>query len=236
MKQILPLSLMLLMLAASQSCKKVYPDGPAVRETRNVTGFDKIEATFSGHVEYTKGTETKVEVLAADNIQRYVITEVVGGKLVVRTPNNVTIKRGSVTVYVTAPELEAITLTGSGNFTAFDEITAGSMDLKLTGSGNVTLAKLSAASLKTQISGNGDVTINAGQCNSQDVTLTGSGDYDAHQMQSNEVKLRLTGSGDAKVWATDQLNVAISGSGDVRYVGHPVVSAAITGSGTVKGF
>ncbi|SDD49184.1 head GIN domain-containing protein [Niabella drilacis] len=236
MKQILFLSFMVLLLAAAQGCKKVYPDGPAVRETRNVTGFDKIETTISGHVEYTKGAATKVEVLAADNVQRYVITEVINGKLVIRTPNNVTIKRGSVTVYVTAPDLNAVTLTGSGNFTAFDEITAGSMDLKLTGSGNMILAKLSVASLKAQISGNGDVTVSAGQCNSQDVTLTGSGNYDVHQVQSNEVKLRLTGSGDAKVWATDQLNVTITGSGDVRYVGHPVVSAAITGSGTVKGW
>ncbi|MGJ7029883.1 head GIN domain-containing protein [Niabella hirudinis] len=235
MKQVLFLFSMALLLAAVQGCKKVYPDGPAVRETRSVTAFDKIETALSGHVEYTTGADTKVEVLAADNLQRYVIIKVVNGKLVVRTPDNVTIKKGSVTVYVTTPALTAVTLTGNGNFTAIDAITSGSMDLKLTGSGNITLAKLSAVSLKAQLSGNGDININAGQNESQDVTATGSGNYDAHRMLSNETKIKLTGSGDVRVWAKDRLNVTITGSGDVRYAGTPVVSASITGSGTVKG-
>ncbi|MBO9593500.1 MAG: DUF2807 domain-containing protein [Niabella sp.] len=233
MKQTLFLSFIAALLTLAQSCKKVYPDGPAVRETRNVAGFEKIETTFSAHVEYRTGT-SKVEVLAADNIQRYVITEVIGDKLVIRTPNNVSIKRGSVTVYVTAPALTAVTLTGSGNFTAIDEVETAAMDLKLTGSGNVTIARLKAATLNAQISGDGDININSGENNNQDVTITGSGNYNAHQMQSKDTKARITGSGNIKVWAKDQLNVTITGSGNLRYAGTPVISASVTGSGNVR--
>ncbi|MCD2422361.1 DUF2807 domain-containing protein [Niabella pedocola] len=233
MKQTFFLSFIAALLILAQSCKKVYPDGPAVTETRNVSGFGKIETTFSAHVEYRTGA-SKVEVLAADNIQRYVITEVIGDKLVIRTPNNVSIKRGSVTVYVTAPSLTAVTLTGSGNFNAVDEIETAAMDLKLTGSGNVTIAKLKAATLNAQISGDGDININSGESNNQDVTITGSGNYNAHQMQSRDTKARITGSGNIKVWAKDQLNVTITGSGNLRYAGTPVISASVTGSGNVR--
>lgn len=233
MKQTFFLSFIAVLLTVAQSCKKVYPDGPAVKETRNVSGFGKVETTFSAHVEYRTGA-SKVEVLAADNIQRYVITEVIDDKLVIRTPNNVSIKRGSVTVYVTAPTLKAVTLTGSGNFTAIDGIETDAMDLKLTGSGNMTIAGLTAAALNAQISGDGDININGGESNKQDVTITGSGNYNAHQMQSKETKARITGSGNVKVWAKDQLNVTITGSGNLRYMGTPVVSTSITGSGNVR--
>lgn len=235
MRQTLFLSFIALLLTFTQGCKKVYPEGPAVREIRNVTGFGKIETTFSANVEYTKSADSRVEVLAAENIQRYVIAEVVDGKLVLRTPDNVWIKKGSVTVYVAAPTLAAITLTGNGNFTALDEIETETMGLKVTGSGNVTLAKLTTSSLRAQISGDGDVAINNGESETQELTITGSGDYNAHQMQSKEAMIKLTGSGDAKVWTMDKLNVTITGSGDVRYVGNPVVAASITGSGNVKG-
>ncbi|WP_300603305.1 head GIN domain-containing protein [Niabella sp.] len=233
MKQTLFLGFIAVLLTIAQSCKKVYPDGPAVKETRNVGAFGKVETTFSAHVEYRTGA-SKVEVLAADNIQHYVITEVVDDKLVIRTPNNVSIKRGSVTVYVTAPALTAVTLTGSGNFTAFDVLETGALELKLTGSGNITIDRLKAVSLKSQISGDGDLYINNGETSSQDVTITGSGNYNAHPMQSKEANVRITGSGNAKVWAKDQLNVTITGSGNLRYVGTPVIATSITGSGNVR--
>ncbi|MCF3108648.1 DUF2807 domain-containing protein [Niabella sp. CC-SYL272] len=233
MKQTLFLVFIAVLFTFVQGCKKVYPDGPAVKETRNVGGFGKIETTFSAQVEYRTGA-SKVEVLAADNIQRYVITEVIDDKLVIRTPNNVSIKRGSVTVYVTAPSLTAITLTGSGNFTAVDEIETGAIDLALTGSGNMTIARLKAGSVKSRLSGDGDINISNGESDIQDITITGSGNCNAHQMQSRDAKVRITGSGNAKLWAKDQLNVTITGSGNVRYAGTPVVAATITGSGNVK--
>ncbi|MBZ4190934.1 head GIN domain-containing protein [Niabella beijingensis] len=234
MKPFFILIFSLLVMILTSGCKKVYPDGPAIRENRNVSRFRKIETTFSAHVEYRKSPDIKVEVLAAENIQQYVIAEVIGDRLILRTPSNISLKRGSVTVYVTAPELDGITLTGSGNFTAVDPIDADALTLDLSGSGDITISELGTSSLKARISGNGNITINSGNSGRQEVSVTGSGDYNAQQLETEDAIVKLTGSGDARVWVRRKLDATITGSGDIRYAGTPEVNASVTGSGSVK--
>ncbi|GAB3424888.1 head GIN domain-containing protein [Niabella aquatica] len=215
-------------------CKKIFPEGPAIRETRSVADFDRVEATFSGNVEFVQGPAKKVEVETAHNIQDYVLTEVIANKLVLRTKPNVTIKHGSVTIYVSNPTLTGAALTGSGNIVVQSDVTTPALDLKISGSGSISIPRLTATSLKAVLTGSGNLSLQGGGVQKQELTITGNGDYNASSMRSEEAKVTLTGSGDARLWTENRLEATITGSGDVWYTGTPTVSTSISGSGKVR--
>ena len=233
MKQLL-FALLVAVLFIAPGCKKVFPDGPAVKEERVVADFTKIEAAFSGDVEFIQSASKGVQVEAAQNIQHYIITEVKGNTLILKTKPNVNIRGGSVTVYVSNPGLAGATLSGSGNISVKSEITGDDMDLRISGRGNIYLPKLAATSLNAQITGSGNIEINGGATNAQDITITGNGNYRAQPMRSEHAKVKVTGSGEARVWAENSLNIQISGSGDVWYAGNPAINTSISGSGKVR--
>lgn len=227
------MTLALATVLLASGCKKVFPEGPAVREQRNVAAFTKIEAAFSGNVEFVQGPARSVEVEAAQNIQHYIITEVSGGTLVLKTKPNVNIRKNHVTIYISNPGLEGAALSGSGNLVVNTPINSPALDLKISGSGNIYLPQLLSTSVTARISGSGDISIAGGVTADQDITVTGNGNYDTHQMRTAKTHIRLTGSGDAKVWVEEALEVVISGSGAVWYQGSPSVNTSISGSGKV---
>lgn len=215
-------------------CKKIFPQGPAVREQRTVTAFTKIEAAFSGNVEFIQGPARSIEVEAAPNIQHYILTEVSDGRLVLKTQPNINIRKGHVTIYISNPDLEEAVLSGSGNFVANAGINCPSLDLRISGSGHIYLAQLQSAAITAGISGSGDISIAGGVATDQDITVTGNGSCDTHQLRTAKTHVQLAGSGDAKVWVDEVLEVLISGSGDVWYQGNPTINTSISGSGKVR--
>lgn len=233
MKQLLSI-LFIAFITFTTGCKKVFPDGPAVEETRNVGDFTKIEAAFSGNVELVQGPSASVVVKAAENLQYYILTEVKGNTLVLKTRPNVNIKGGSVTIYVSAPVIEGAALSGSGHIRFNTDIAATTLDLRVSGSGNIDVPRLTANRLDAEITGSGDIRINGGSVATQEIRITGNGNYHTQQMSSQQAKVKVSGSGEARLWAGDKLDVQISGSGDVWYTGNPVINTSISGSGKVR--
>ncbi|WP_162817935.1 head GIN domain-containing protein [Niabella yanshanensis] len=233
MKQLLSL-VVIALFTFTTGCKKVFPDGPAVEENRAVGDFSKVEAAFSGNVEFVQSASKSVTVKAADNLQGYIITEVKGNTLVLKTKPNISIKGGSVTIYVSNPSMNGATISGSGNFSLKSDINTTSLDLRVSGSGNIYASKLTATNLEAEITGSGDITIEGGTINTQDIRITGNGDYHTQQMRSEQAKVKVSGSGEARLWADKKLDVQISGSGDVWYSGSPSINTSISGSGKVR--
>ncbi|MCH5599579.1 head GIN domain-containing protein [Niabella ginsengisoli] len=234
MKQLSFFAFAITLLIIAPGCKKVFPDGPAVKEARSVSDFTKIEAAFSGDVQFVQGATKSVEVEAAQNIQDYILTEVSGNTLILKTKPNINIKRGSVTIYVSNPDLVGATLSGSGNISINTDISTSAIDLRVSGSGNISLPKLTATTINANITGSGNISINGGATQTQEITISGNGNYHTNQMQSEQAKVKVTGSGEAKLWADDALDIKISGSGDVWYVGEPTINTSISGSGRVR--
>jgi len=234
MKQVLFAIILIMMTGIFTGCKKVFPDGPAIKELRNVSDFEKIEAGFSGNVFFVQGVSKKVEVEAASNIQQYIITEVKNGTLRMRTQPNVNIRGGSVNIYVTNPTISRATLAGSGNISFNSNLSTSSLELILSGSGNISLPKILTNSLQASITGSGNISISEGEFTKQDIVITGNGDYMSSQIPSEESKVKITGSGNATVWVNNKLDITITGSGDVWYKGNPIINTTITGSGKVR--
>jgi hypothetical protein len=253
----LPVVLILLSALMISGCgfQFVTGSGKVVTENRQVEAFSAVTLAGIGDVYITQAADTSLSIEAEDNLISYFETTVKDGTLTIGIKHEymgVSLHPTKpVKFHVSTPDVNALTLAGSGNIITTDlqtgnlklsllgsgnitngNLTASSVDINLTGSGNISLGKVEVASASSTIAGSGDISL-SGSAASQDVEILGSGNYKANDLESGTADVTVTGSGNGQVWATDHLNVSITGSGDIRYHGKPTVNTAISGSGHV---
>ena len=199
---------------SSSSTSGAEGSGVAATQTRDVAVFQSVELAGGNNVVIHVGGEQSVVVKADDNLLSHVTTEVESGALVIgNTPGSLTTKT-PMSVEVTVPTLDALTLAGGGNIVV-DGIEAESLTVALSGSGNVT---------------------GSGTATSLGVTLDGSGNVWFTRVAASNVHAVLSGSGNIFVTATKTLDASVPGSGTISYTGHPqAVTKSVTGSGEITG-
>lgn len=203
-----------------------------VTETRNITAFKAISVSSSFHVEITEGEELSVQVEAEDNIIDQVVTEVQDATLIIKkSARSCFSERRTINIFITTPELEAISLSGSGEVQV-NNLTTDYLNLLLTGSGDLDVAA-TADELEAEITGSGSITL-FGQGNESNLEVTGSGEFNGFNFEHNRCFVKVTGSGSAELFVNDILDAEITGSGDVIYKGNPSVRSEVTGSGDVR--
>lgn len=107
-------------------------------------------------------------------------------------------------------------------------------EVKIKGSGNITLMDLKQARIELEIEGSGDI-FAFGQVGSLDVSIAGSGDVDSSDLIAKRGHLSIAGSGDIRAYVSDDVTAQVAGSGDIVVLGNPPQrSKQIAGSGTVK--
>lgn len=211
----------------------------AERQPRPVGPFTAVEAAGSMNVVLRQGSPQRVEVEASAADQAKVETVVEGGSLRIgrrrEGRNLLKIERfeGSVTVYVTAPSLTGLSVSGSGNLRVEGPVQASDFKVRVAGSGSLSLPQLTAQHLQTDVAGSGGVVL-GGSCPRHEVSISGSGDVKAPDLRTDETRVSIAGSGGATVHATKTLNASIAGSGDVRVSGNPQITSSKAGSGSVK--
>jgi Putative auto-transporter adhesin, head GIN domain len=235
MKSVLSLFLLAAMIVVFASCEKVIGEGPMVTETRNINNFSGISLQISGQVNYTQSPDYKVEVRAQQNLLGYLETYVSNNRLVIRFDNDVRVRtHEDIVVNISAPNLNSLRVSGSGDIIANGSLTPGSMDIDISGSGNITVSNLETNFLESNISGSGDIKVINGSATEEKLKISGSGGMDLTNVIAKTINTTTSGSGDIRVHATDRLNVTISGSGSVYYKGQPTISTRISGSGDVR--
>jgi len=226
----------LLIILSISSCRKepfgIWGKGNNVTEVRNVTGFTGIDLAMSATVYYHQDSVYWVEISAQPNIMKYIETQVHGNTLEIDCRPNLH-SHNSIVVIVHSPQMNLLHVSGSGDIYAKTSITTTSMDVSLSGSGNISIPSLSAQNLKTKISGSGDIDIEGGSVSDEDFSVSGSGNIDVVNVISNTSEVNISGSGDMQLSVIQSLKVEISGSGTVKYKGNPGVETHISGSGDV---
>ena len=239
------------------SCRKLDASkGTPVENTVSLTGFTGIGLSMAGNLTFTEGETTSIIVKAPQKVY---------DKMDIDIKNNVLdfdLKKGyylknadAIEITVVAPDINRISLSGSGDVTAtFDalisrsevdlsisgsgslaakNITAGLLDMSISGSGNISSTNTLTTDAEASVSGSGNVTVDGSSVNN-DIKISGSGSFKGYDFITENTDVRISGSGDAEVTANAKLDVSISGSGDVRYKGTPTVNVSGSGSGSVS--
>ena len=118
----------------SPSSTGVQGSGVAATETRDLPRFRSVELAGSNIVTIRVGEEQSVVVRADDNLVDRVTTAVQEGSLVIGNIPGSYATRSPMSVTVSMPSLDALTLTGSGVI-AVTGIEASSLTVRLPGSG-----------------------------------------------------------------------------------------------------
>jgi len=211
----------------------VTGSGHVIEEERGVRGFDGVRLDAEGDILLAQGETERVVIEAEDNLVAELVTEVVAGKLVIRTRPDIELDPTRPIIYrVTMADIRLLAIDGSGSVFA-DGIETDELELAIDGSGNITLEALRANRIQTSIDGSGDIAL-LGVVDTELVEVDGSGNYDALELQARSGHAAIDGSGDVRLYVTDELSVDIDGSGDVLVKGEPRMSSQVSGSGTVR--
>ena len=213
----------------------VFGSGDVAQENRTVSGFTVVVLAGEGSLQIEEGAAEELIVTAEDNLLPYILTEVQGGILEIRTQSNVDLRPSLPIEYrLTVVSLDSVRLSCIGAITVSGLVTP-QLSLRLSGIGNVEVTNLDADELDVVHSSVGSFDI-SGTVDVQRVNVTGFGEYDARDLASLDAVISIVGNENqtATVRVSDMLTVTINGNGTVFYIGDPVVDAKITGSGSVE--
>jgi hypothetical protein len=205
-------SVMLVWLyTGSSNSRAVQGSGVQATEARSVPGFASIDLAGANNVSVRVGEPQSVVVRADENLLDRVTTSVHNGKLVIGNKGSLTAK-SPMSVEITVPALQALTLSGSGNISVRG-VRSQHMTVLLPGSGVLRVS---------------------GTAKQLDVTLNGSGDLQLDRLVSRDAHVVLKGSGRILVDATNSVEAVVLGTGMVSYSGDPAhVRTSVSGTGVV---
>lgn len=242
-KSISPAIIILLLFAQSYAISKPVATvlNSAEQVDRHLSGFSSIDLAGPFDIYITQGSNESVKVEAPSDVINKVLTEVNAGVLKVYSKHdnwnwgNWWGNHRKIKIYVTAKDLNAISISGSGDVYFKEGITSQSLKLRISGSGDM-LGKVSVKMLESSISGSGDMKL-SGSADESTVKVVGSGDFTARNLLTRNTVVRVTGSGDAEVNASEKIEAAVNGSGDIHYSGAVKnISSSKSGSGDISRF
>ncbi|WP_047545937.1 head GIN domain-containing protein [Psychroserpens sp. Hel_I_66] len=216
--------------------KKIKGNGNVTKVNRTTSTYDAVHCAGSFDYILVAGTEGKITLEGESNLLDHITTEVKNGKLTINTEKgkNLAPSRNK-TVKITIPfkDLDAVSLSGSGDLWNEDVISSNNFEASLSGSGDVIL-NVKTTSVTGKVAGSGDLTLK-GSTTDLVAGVTGSGDFHGFDLKTTNTDVSVTGSGDAEVVCNGELNAKVTGSGDIEYRGQPTKkSTKITGSGSIE--
>jgi hypothetical protein len=206
------------------------------KEERNHDGFTSISFGIPGHIYVETGSKFSVVLEGDESVLENIITEVSGRRLVIKKENWRSFNNEkNVVVRVTLPELEGLSVSGSGKAELVSPVSADNLSLSVSGSGNLHAGSIEADRVNFAISGSGNIVISGkGSSDNGEITISGSGNFTGDQLEIDHLEVRVSGSGNCSCRAGDSLTASVSGSGNVTYLGDPKVDARVSGSGKVR--
>ncbi len=217
--------------------QRINGSGDMQTETRDVTGFTRVDLQSIGNLTITQGSEESFTVTADDNLLPYITTKVVNGTLEISTRANVSIDPSrTIEYHLVMKNVEGVQLSGFGNINS-EGLKGTNLEVKLSGSGDISIGTIECNSLLVRISGFGNFFSQSVKAKTPTIEITGSGDITVEDMQAEDVSVKISGFGDAAVSgkATRQ-DAQILGSGDYKAGDLESESAAvkITGFGNAR--
>jgi hypothetical protein len=209
-----------------------------VSQKRDLSAFTEVSLRIGANIHLKQGSPQSVEINAKETTLEKLITEVSDRKLIIRYPGDSWFSSwnpGPVEINVTMPQIDGLTISGSGSIVADDNIDSRIMDLTISGSGDIKLSGLSSEKVLATLSGSGNINL-SGKKNSADLkaVISGSGNVKAIDFPADNVEVKISGSGNCWVNSVKKLSVRLAGSGNVIYRGNPLIDSSIAGSGKVK--
>lgn len=215
--------------------------GDVVTKPLDLSGFTKIEVAGNVDVVYTQSQEFETKATGNEKALEQYQFRVENGTLIVGETKDRLGNTPSVRLYVSAPSLEKIEITGPGDVDVVGGLEQDCLEIVIAGSGDYEADHMTCGSLNVSITGSGDMDVDVLKCKDANFTVSGAGDVDIDSMVAEgKTTFKMNGSGDMKTdvkckdmdaactgtgdfdvkVACDVLNIDATGSCDVKLKGH----------------
>jgi hypothetical protein len=235
MKNILVLVLVLVAYNGIAQDKVIFNDENVV--LRDVQDFQSVVVKGPFKVYFSSDPETQVAVSAKDSDARdRITTKVTGGTLYVSLDNS-GVKWWGVNkefkVYITAPKLNALNVSGAVNFVVVDILKSTNLSLILSGASNFS-GKIDAEEIKTNLSGASDCKV-SGTANKFDLVCSGASSFKGADLKVDEADLDASGASSIKIHVIESLKARASGASSIQYKGSPkIYNQNASGASSIK--
>jgi hypothetical protein len=195
--------------------KTICGSGEVITESRNASNFERVDLQGIGNLEIVQGDEESLTITADDNFMQYITTEVVGDTLEIGMKPNLSLDPTRTIEYkLVLKTVSSVALSGFGNIDS-DGLTSDELEIKLAGSGDISIGSLESNTLLVRISGFGDFNAQTVTADKPTLEITGSGDINVDELTAKDLAVKISGFGDADLSGTavDQ-DVMVTGSGN----------------------
>ena len=236
-------------LNAQEKTAIVYDENAQVRK---VPSFTAISVSSAIDLYLTQSNKNEVAVSATnDEIRDHIITEVVGGTLIIRLGDKGTWfswrKWGNykTKAYVSIKDIDALTASGACNVHLVNTIESPKIRIKLSGASDFK-GNIKAGVLMYQLTGasdyKGEVSANSididgsgasnieltGNVDDLAIEVSGASDAKLYNLTAKGAILRASGASNIGVTVTEILRANSSGASDINYKGNPNVKESNT--------
>ncbi|MBK0380916.1 head GIN domain-containing protein [Mucilaginibacter segetis] len=210
----------------------VRGSGNETTDNRKLGEFDRIDISGAFKVTLVQDSSMGVSITADDNLLKYIITSVNGGKLRIHSKRSTcNVNRTMVTIGVR--DLKKIEASGAVTINSNGRINTGDLDLDVSGATKVTM-DLNAATLNTSGSGATELHL-TGQAGKHNVDLSGTGKIDALDFVVGKYDINTRGASHCRINVLNALDVHSSGASDIVYKGNPsTVNNDKSGASSIK--
>ena len=206
----------------------------AATETRSVADFDEVVFAIPGEVSIQQGPRETLTLEAEPAVLRKITTEIHGRRLLIGLAPGRIETQQPIRMKLGVKTLRAFESRTAGA-TSIGPLSSDSLALALAGGGSIHLDRLeNARSLDVRITGAGEVAVGGGKVMAQQLVITGMGTYSAPKLVSERAEVAIDGNGEVQLAASNTLAVRIGGVGHVRYRGNPAVTRSIQGIGSIE--
>ena len=234
----------------AQENKSIVYDENA--QQRKVPSFTAISVSSAIDLYLTQSNKNEVAVSATnDEIRDHIITEVVGGTLIIRLGDKGTWfswrKWGNykTKAYVSIQDINALTASGASTVHLVNTIESPKMRIKLSGASDFK-GNIKAGVLMYQLTGasdyKGEVSANSididgsgassieliGKVDDLAIEVSGASDAKLYNLTAKGAILRASGASNIGITVTEILRANSSGASDINYKGNPNVKESST--------
>lgn len=230
----------LFFLFSCESMPIIEGNGKYSIQKRGLSQISEIELADDLIVNIINSDFDSIEVKAEINLMNVILTNVVGDVLEIKYKDHVYVRDNFpviVNVYTTQV-LESYTISGSGTMYMDPVLSGITVDLIVSGSGDLNCDSVYADNINVKVLGSGAIKLAVCDANKLDLEVSGSGELSAKELISDETEIDVLGSGeiDISLYSTSLLS-NVSGSGDISIDGYGDNQLVkIAGSGNFNAF
>jgi hypothetical protein len=210
--------------------------GSITTRTLSLSNFEGIDFAIAGDVIFSQGNDQQVVATGHPNIINDLKKKIVSGNIWVIEFEEECYDKYELTIHITVPNIDDISLSGSGTIIVNDFIDQNNLSLDISGSGDIDINSFNGSEkLTVNISGSGSVSGHEEflDLNILNINFSGSGNYYGYPIKTNDCDIKISGSGNCYVNVSDNLDINISGSGSIYYKGNPTININNSGSGSI---